>query len=220
MEEPILIGYHATDIECVEPIEQEGFKPSISYDNITQWLGKGIYFFEDLYYAVEWTIIGIKSIEIHNYDDLCNYAAIFKVGIDSINYEIIDFSSPIGYSIYLELISKLKEKYSKRKYQHIIQKGDANIIRVLEKLEEKEKVPYLSNFDVICATYPKIINRKSKRNKKGDFITDIQKQICVKNSNAIINKENVALRDKTIENLFELIMNNRRQIHGKQPRVN
>lgn len=214
MNEQILTGYHGTSFECIEPIIREGFKESIS-DTKKHWLGRGTYFFEDLYYAIEWTILGIKDNNIYNYNDLCNNGAVFKVEIDIVNYEIVDFSLPLGYSVYEELIEILKKNYNKVVYEHMIKNGDANIIRALEKLEKKQNIKYISLFDVICAMYPKKIDNKDKRKRKSDFIKGVQRQICVKNSEAIKSIDNMNLKDKHIEILYELIIKNRRNKNDK-----
>ena len=57
MEEEKVIGYHTTAIENVEDILKKGFHMSPS--DRGHWLGRGIYFFSDLYFATEWGIIGV-----------------------------------------------------------------------------------------------------------------------------------------------------------------
>ena len=63
MNEKTLVGYHGTKIENVEQILKNGFKMSKSKENNLEWLGDGVYFWEDDYYAVQWNII---DIERHN----------------------------------------------------------------------------------------------------------------------------------------------------------
>lgn len=68
MNEEILLGYHATDIKNIESIINDGFVESKASKG--HWLGRGIYFFENLYYAVEWEIIGVIKQDIADYKEL------------------------------------------------------------------------------------------------------------------------------------------------------
>ena len=119
----------------------------------------------------------------------------------------MDVSEPQGYAIFEYLLKIIKENYSEEKYNYILSKGYAYIIKILEYLEIKKKKQYLSRFDIICAVYPKNIN-KIKTNMPGDFISCVQKQICVKNPRAIKKVEELQYSQVT-KGIFNLIKKNR-----------
>ena len=61
MNEKTLEGYHATTIKRSEIILKDGFKISKSNADTWEWLGDGVYFWEDDYYAVQWNVIDIEK---------------------------------------------------------------------------------------------------------------------------------------------------------------
>lgn len=206
MNEKILEGYHATAIKNIESIMNNGFIESKASKG--HWLGRGIYFFENLYYAVEWEIIGvIKHNNVNNYNEVKNNCGILMVDLDVENYKVIDFSEPQGYVIFERLLQIIKKYYSKEKYEDILNKGYAYMIKVLEELERQNNVKYISRYDIICAVYPKYIT-KQKKNLPGNFISCVQKQICVKNEKTIKKISELKHSDIT-KGIFNLIINNR-----------
>lgn len=205
MNEKTLEGYHATSKENIQAIIENGFIESKA--NRGHWLGKGIYLFENLYYAIEWEIIGVIKHDITNYDEIKQKCGILIVDLDIDNYNIIDFSEPQGYAIFERLLQLIKANYSKEKYEDILDKGYAYIIKVLENLEKQNNVKYISRYDIICAVYPKYIT-KQKTHLPGDFIHCVQKQICIKNKEAIKNIYELEHSDMT-KGIFDLITNNR-----------
>ena len=155
---------------------------------------------------------GSKSKVIEYYEKACDNCGIISVKIDSKEHNILDVSSPLGYFIFLKLKEIIKNNYSSLIYKKICNEGDANIIRVLEKIEEKQGKKYLSYYDVVCAVYPKNIYEKKRRNPS-DFYVGMQKQICIKNLSAIKEYGCIELKkNKEIEDIFNLIMQNRRNI--------
>lgn len=205
MNEEILVGYHATSINNIEPIINNGFIESKGSRG--HWLGRGIYFFENLYYAVEWEIIGVIKHDIENYEEITNNCGILMTEINTVDYNVLDVSDPQGYAIFEYLLKVIKENYSEEKYKYILSKGYAYIIKILEQLEKKKKKKYISKFDVICAVYPKNINKK-KKNQPGDFISCVQKQICVKNPETIKKIKELEHSEIT-KGIFNLIKKNR-----------
>lgn len=205
MNEEILLGYHATDIKNIESIINDGFVESKASKG--HWLGRGIYFFENLYYAVEWEIIGVIKQDIADYKELTKKCGIVVAELDKRNYKVLDVSEPQGYAIFEYLLKIIKENYSEEKYNYILSKGYAYIIKILEYLEIKKKKQYLSRFDIICAVYPKNIS-KIKTYLPGDFISCVQKQICVKNPRAIKKVEELQYSQVT-KGIFNLIKKNR-----------
>lgn len=205
MNEQTIVGYHATSKENIELILKNGFIESKA--NKGHWLGKGIYLFENLYYAIEWEIIGVIKHEIDSYDEIEQKCGILIVDLDATNYNIIDFSEPQGYSIFEHLLNIIKNNYSKDKYEEILNKGYAYIIKILEQLEQQNNQKYISRFDVICAVYPKGI-AKQKTTLKSNFIFCVQKQICIKNKDAIKNISELEHNEIT-KGVFNLVKNNR-----------
>lgn len=201
----ILSGYHATDINNIELIKNNGFIESKASKG--HWLGRGIYFFENLYYAVEWEIIGVIKHEVIDYEELTEKCGIIIADLDIENYKVLDLSEPQGYVIFEYLLKIIKENYSKEKYEYILSKGYAYVIKILEQLEIKKNEKYISKFDVVCAAYPKNITKR-KTNLPGDFISCVQKQMCVKNSNAIKKVEELKHSDIT-RGIFNLVKKNR-----------
>lgn len=204
MESNTLTGYHATARKHVKSILYNGFY--MSKPNKGHWLGKGVYFFENIYFAVEWGIIGVIKKETNDYSILSEKCAILSVKINTEKYEVIDLSEPQGYEIFKMLLEIIKERYGEERYNDIIKKGDAYIIKVLEELERIQNEKYISKFDIVCADYPKNIIKKE--NIKGNFTVCTQKQICVKNTKAIekIKEHNDS---EEIKKLFMLNIKNR-----------
>jgi hypothetical protein len=201
----ILSGYHATDINNIELIKNNGFIESEASKG--HWLGRGIYFFENLYYAVEWEIIGVIKHEVTDYEELTEKCGIIIADLDMENYKVLDLSEPQGYAIFEYLLKIIKENYPEEKYEYILSKGYAYAIKILEQLEIKKNKKYISKFDVICAAYPKNITKR-KTNLPGDFISCVQKQMCVKNPNAIKKVEELQHSDIT-KGIFNLVKKNR-----------
>lgn len=210
MDKAILEGYHTTHRNNVKSILNNGFY--MSPPNKGHWLGKGVYFFEDLYYAIEWKIIGVlKKQYIENEEEL-KKASILLAKINVKDYEMIDLSTPYGCDIFLTFLDVIKENYSEDEYKNILKKGDKYIIKALEKLENIKKEKYLSEFDVVCADYDRGIIKKDK-SKEDNFISGTQKQVCVKNLRAIIKneklKEDIEKEDYKIS--YNLVIKNRRE---------
>lgn len=119
------------------------------------WLGKGVYFFEDFYYAVEWQLIGVLKKQYAEYDEIKNECGIIESNIDFDNYETIDFSTPYGFSIFEELLDKIRKDVTEQQYNKVKERGDKYLIAILEKIEEKTGEKIISKFDIVCADYLK-----------------------------------------------------------------
>ena len=96
MEEKTLVGYHTTDIDSLNSIMQNGFEMSEPMSK--HWLGKGVYFFIDLYYAVEWKIIGV----LKKY----NIEASICTGLSLGEYTALIYSGYISLEDGIKLIQK------------------------------------------------------------------------------------------------------------------
>ena len=202
-------AYHGTKKSNIPSILENGFKPSVSTSKKEHWLGKGIYFYEDLYYAVEWNFCKYKGINI-TYDKLCSNSGIIIVKIDIENFQILDLNSGLGYTAYKTMLNKINTLYSKYINKKVDENGDIKAIRIIENIEEKLGIKIFSDFDIVSALYPKNIFKKSTKNK-GDFLAGIQKQICVKNQDAIIEKKEYDCKGTDVEMIYELILANRRR---------
>lgn len=205
-----LIAYHATKRSKIDSILKNGFNPSISTDRKEHWLGDGVYFYEDLYYAVEWCYLGIKKKDVE-YKELQSNFGIIVTKIDISNYKVLDLNSGLGYYAYQKIISKIKENCNSNELGKIENDGDIKTIRIIEKIEKQMGKKFFSSFDIVSALYFKNVFRK-KRKYNGDFVVGVQKQICVKNPNAIVDFEEYDINDKKIKKLYNLIVKNRRKI--------
>lgn len=203
-----LVAYHGTKNSNINNILENGFNPSISTIQKNQWLGRGVYFFEDLYYAVEWNFCCIKNKV--TYEELCNEYGIIEVRIDIENYNILDLNSGLGYDTYKTIIRKIKSFCNKKEIIELEKDGDTKVIRIIEKIEEKVGINLISQFDVVSALYPKNIYKKQIKHL-GDFFAGVQRQICVKNQEAIIKKEKYQYKQGKIKRLYCLIIENRRK---------
>ena len=205
MNEKTLVGYHGTKIENVEQILKNGFKMSKSKENNLEWLGDGIYFWEEDYYAVQWNII---DIERHNKEKNINSLkeyAIMKSIIKANKTKIFDISSPEGSIIY----QKLKEKLINR----LIREGYENYVDRLSKKSSKywidllQRNNFFNEFDIVTAVYK---DEKNVENFKDDIILNVQKQICVKNRNCIKETEIYDNKERVLS-LFSIILKKREE---------
>lgn len=203
MSQKILTGYHGTTKEKSESILKQGFKISKSQEQKYEWLGDGIYFWDDIFYAVQWNIINMeKNYNDKNEKNLMNYA-IIKSKIIVNKSKLFDISSPEGSIIY----SKLKKKLEKK----LIESGSEKLIEKLKKQSDKfwinilEDNGFFKEFDVIMAEFK---NKKRNEKYKDDILLNVQKQICVKNQKCIITSK--LYRDKKrILDLFSIIISRR-----------
>jgi hypothetical protein len=203
MSQKILTGYHGTTKEKSESILKQGFKISKSQEQKYEWLGDGIYFWDDIFYAVQWNIINMeKNYNDKNEKNLMNYA-IIKSKIIVNKSKLFDISSPEGSIIY----SKLKKKLEKK----LIESGSEKLVEKLKKQSDKfwinilEDNGFFKEFDVIMAEFK---NKKRNEKYKDDILLNVQKQICVKNQKCIITSK--LYRDKKrILDLFSIIISRR-----------
>lgn len=207
MDAKTIVGYHTTARENATKILENGFIPSPPMKN--HWLGKGVYFYSDFYYAVEWGIVGVMKREKKTFKEFEKNCAILSSNIDCENFEVLDVSSPLGYTIFLQLLDLIKNNYSDEEYRKIKEDNNAETIRIIEKLEKKQGIKYLSNYDVVCAIYPKNIFKK-KIKSNSDFLVGVQKQTCVKNTKAIKDIQDIPINNECTEKIYELVKLNRR----------
>ena len=173
------------------------------------WLGRGIYFYQNVYYAIEWGIIRFID-ENDEFDEYIEKCAIIEAILDLEDFEFLDLNDPIDYIYYLKIIDNIKKRFPE-KIKKIENGNDIEIIRLMEELEEETGEEYISAFDMIMADYPKEIYKKGNRNKTGNFLPCIQKQICVKNKDVIKKIKELNLNDDSIKTYFCIIKKNRRE---------
>lgn len=204
-EESIIKCYHGTSKENEIGILQNGFEESKPKQS--HWLGKGIYFYENIYYAIEWGIIWFLNNNM-NYDEYIDKCAIIEAKINLEGFEILDLNDPIGYEYYMEIEKNIKERFPE-KVKNIENNGDIELIKLLEEIEEETKENYISVFDILIAIYPKDIYKKGIQKIKGNFLPCVQKQICIKNPDAIMKIESLSLDQDIIKSYFCIIIKNR-----------
>lgn len=209
MSDKLLTAFHTTAKSNVENILNNGFYPSTKS---SEWLGKGVYFYRDIYFAVQWAFIGVVKNNIANIEDFAEQCSIISVDLNCEKYQVLDVNTPDGYKIFLALKDLIKKFYSEEKCQEIYNKGDAYIFYTLELLEKQLKQKFLSCFDIICAEYDNNIYNK-KRSEKSDFTCCKERQICIKNTDAIENITTVDLTDANIVNIFNLVKENRGDLY-------
>lgn len=215
-EECVIVGYHGTSKDSCKNILTNGFKSSRAMEG--HWLGTGVYFYENIYYAIEWGIIRFLSGN-NNYEFYKEQCSVIKGVLNYEKYEVLDLNDPLGYEIYQEILKNIKERFP-----NIIDKinngNDIEIIRLIEEIEKKTGEEYISIFDIITADYPKDIYNKQLKKTWGNFLPCVQKQICVKNKDVIERYEEVNLDDVKGKIYFDLIIKNREEYKNeKQSRI-
>lgn len=213
MDGTTITGYHTTHIDNLKSILENGFL--MSKPNANHWLGKGVYFFKDIYYAEEWKIIGVaKRYRLDEKNGIDN-SCIVVAEINCEEFEMVDFSTPTGYEIFKTFLDVLKEEFTEEEYKEILRKGNHYIIKMLEKLETVKDKKILSLFDIVCADFHKNMGiAKNDLKQKSNFLSVVQKQICVKNIKAIkgIYKLNETNEHKR---MLEIVRANRRDKNDK-----
>lgn len=201
-----LVGYHATTKDRGQEILKNGFDISKSQNDNYEWLGDGVYFWDDDYYAVQWNIIDLeKKNKDKNIENLNEYT-IIKSDIKVNKLKLFEMSSPEGSYIYNDFKNKLKNKF--------IENGCEGYVDALMKKSDKfwinllEDNGFFNDFDVITAIYK---NEKNTEKYKDDVVLNTQKQICVKNIECIIKRE-IYNDEKRILNLFSIILKRRENI--------
>lgn len=197
-------GYHATERKNENEILSNGFYFSVSRDDNIQWLGKGVYFWIDDYYAVEWNIINAKN---NKREYVLNNYIILKSILVCDRNKILDVSSPEGSILICNLREGLKKILLNSNKEEFIEElnsaSDKYFIKFLEDYG------LLEDFDMILATYRKKYIEKEKF--LDNFIEWEQRQICVKNLD-VIKKTKKYQDKKRISQLFYMITNNRKNI--------
>ncbi len=201
MEQEIIKGYHATAKSNETSIIKFGYDMSKCKEE-EQWLGKGIYFWTSLYYAVEWNYIKSHSFSRNAIlKKVINDRIIFVANIFVENDRMLDLSSPEGTILFEEFQKAIAESLGEDEVKKANQKDDVCWIYILQKFG------FFEQFDVVIATYKKEIKPSNIRSPR-NFEKYIQKQICVKKTSNIINNQLYTDLDR-IKYYFEHIHRNR-----------
>lgn len=201
MEQKIIKGYHGTNKSNEASIIKFGYDMSKCKEE-QQWLGKGIYFWESLYYAVKWNYINSHSFSRNAIlKKIINDKTIFVADIFIEDDKMLDLSSPEGTILFEEFQNTLRKSLGEDEVKKADNKDDVCWIYILHKYGFFEK------FDVIIATYRKEIKLENTRSPR-NFEKYLQKQICVKKANNIISNK-VYNNIDIIKYYFEHIHNNR-----------
>lgn len=150
-----LSGYHGTSLEAANNIiKQRKYKKS---NNDKDWLGPGIYFYSSFSDAYDW-----KNAEtiLHS---------VIKIKED----EYLDLTSPMGVSIYNEIIDWLYNDCNIRLDKNKKQQNQCSIFKIIWNRE-----PYLK---VISAEF-------ARERSKFDALIDLRekrKEFCVRNNECI-----------------------------------
>ena len=201
MEQQIITGYHATNKNNESSIINFGYDISKCKED-EQWLGKGIYFWESLYYAIEWNYINSHSFSRSAIlKKIINDKTIFVADIFIEKDRMLDLSSPEGTIIFEEFQKVLKENLGENEIKEAYKRDDVCWIYILQKYGFFEK------FDIVIATYKKEIKSNAIKSPR-NFERYVQKQICVKKINNIINNRIYNDIDR-IKYYFQHIHNNR-----------
>lgn len=207
MSDKILTVYHTTAKKREKSILKNGFYKSKGQN---QWLGEGVYFYKDIYYAVQWGFLGVvkgQIIDINEFKDKCS---ILSLELNCEECNVLDLNTPDGYEIFLWFKDHIKSIFSEEEAKEILSKGDAYLIYTLEQLEKDHAIELISKYDIVIAEYDKDVYKKNRDNKLiSDFNGCKERQVCVKNLDIIKNINVLDLDDCEIENLFNLVKKNR-----------
>lgn len=205
MEQEIITGFHSTSKKNEANILKFGYDLSKCKEE-EQWLGKGIYFWESLYYAVEWNYIHTHSFSKNSIlNNILKNKTIFITEIFVDKDRMLDLSSPEGTILFEEFRNIVYKDLSDEERNKLKDKDDVFWIYMI-----KEK-GFFEKFDIIKATYRKEIKLDNRKRSPRNFEKYIQSQICVKRVSNIIHNEIYNNVDR-IKFFFEHIHNNRKRI--------
>ena len=202
----ICTGYHATPKFNKNNILENGFSKSLNNKDNPLWLGEGVYFWNSLYYAVEWNVIKLKkNTELeNNFNNLMENYLIFKVDIECDEEKLLDLSGPEGSIIFKEFKKQLLSRDNTVEQQEKFQKNiDNDIFWIFLMFEEG----VFDDYYVLTATYYKKIDNNGIE-YGSNFLKYLQSQICVLKNECIKNTRVYENNNKQ-EYLYRVIMNNR-----------
>lgn len=188
------IGYHATSLKSAELILKGNYNKSISTPSKKHWLGDGVYFFNDICWAVQWNVNELKKKK--NKNKKISDFTVLKSKIIVYEDYLLDFSSVFGKEILEYLKEQLIEKLKKEKKEYLLEDIKKRSLKFFINLLEDYNL--LEEFYVIKATY--VEKRETEKIRHSDdFLMRIQCQICVKNTNCIKETQEYENKKKLYE---------------------
>lgn len=201
MEQEIIEGYHSTNKSNEENIIKFGYDLNKCKEE-EQWLGKGVYFWKSLYYAVEWNYIHTHSLSRSLIlKNILNKKTIFWAEIFIEKEKMLDLSSPEGTILFEEFQRVVKTQLNEEEIKESEKKDDVFWIYMIQKRG------FFENFDIVIASYKKGI-KSNKIKSTRNFEKYVQTQICVKKTKNIIHNQVYSNIDR-IKYYFEHIHINR-----------
>ena len=196
--------YHGTEIKRGnQAVVQQKLPISKNTKEHEQWLGDGIYLYEEEFYAYRW----IKNMHKSNirkqlYSDSTNLFDKFSILEVELEYEKdreFRFSNPEVAIIFWEIQKQFKKMENERGREYT----DEHFINVLFN-----ELGYIENYDIIRYEYPGLESNEYKSRIKHS--TEIQ--FCVKNEKIIKKIKNISTkvdmkRNEEIFNKFYLFKN-------------
>lgn len=170
--------YHGTSAEAVgDIIKEKNMKSSLGEKH---WLGDGVYFFEEDFYAFKWILDSYSNQEKikFNENNFINNFSILEGEIKTKKIRVFDLTKMEFKTIFDMIYTKIKDKkegYEKLK-KHKVSEGVVlnYIFNILE---------YDKEFDLVIAMFT--LNKKNYTGTHMKLGYMPQKQICVKNKEAI-----------------------------------
>jgi hypothetical protein len=176
----LIRGYHGTTQKNARQIlENKVMLPSRGSDH---WLGDGVYFFEDDFYAYKWIVQQCSKIYKEDYSEkiLIKEYQIFEVYLNIETERVFD----------LRILDN--KRYFDCAYQKLLQ--EKNKIEEIKEIELSDGVvinflfsvlDYNKKYDLVIANFILNKNNYQKINSRLGYIEQVQ--LCVKNTK-IINK--------------------------------
>lgn len=160
------------------------------------WLGDGIYFYLEEFYAYNWLVYECKkNITKYDEDYIKDNYGIISVDLSIQKSRIFDLTYASHKILLDETINSCKKKDSKRFNNHSFPEGVALNILFNE-------LKYSNNYDLIVALF----TERRKNYKNGNFRLNYipEKQYCVVNDSIISNFKNFNF-DKKVKEYMSII---------------
>jgi len=183
--------YHGTSIELSKKIIIENrFKPS---KGDRHWLGDGVYFYEEEFYAYNWLIYEYKKKfgkKLYDKNKINKDYNILSANFNISKERIFKLSEKAEHKILFDITMEetiKKSKYSKRFDQVTFPEGV--ILNIMFK-----EMRYNSNFDLIVAIFTRRKSNYGNAVLRLNYIPE--KQLCVVNNNIIENIKEFDFKNK------------------------
>ncbi len=175
--------YHGTEKKRGEKILSEQKMPvSISTDRKQHWLGDGVYFYRERFYAFRWIILMYKerNEKDNEEEELLKKYSILEADIEYNTERIFNLDNPEHCMVFKETERKLKEKGTFSEKLKNMEYTDGVVINVMFK-----NMKYGDNYDAVEATFP-IYDFNIPSSTGSSRIKSLNEyQLCIKNSGII-----------------------------------